>query len=88
MTANGRGASPCAGAHSDRFRCPGRHGQDILRRRIHRLALAGHLRVSEARAIALMHAVGTGTVLTLYQQPGDRRDPGLPVAAREAVIAA
>lgn len=63
-------------------------GMEVLRRRIRRLALAGHLRVSESRAAALLHAVGTGTVLTLLHQPEDRRDPGLSVAAREAVVAA
>jgi hypothetical protein len=36
----------------------------------------------------MVHASGSGTVLTLLAMPEDRRDPGLPEAAREAVIAA
>lgn len=63
-------------------------GLEVLRRRVARIALAGRLRVSESRAIALLHAVGTGTVLALLGQPEARRDPGLSAAAREAVIAA
>lgn len=63
-------------------------GMEILRRRIRNLALAGRLRVSEARAADLLHAMGVGTVLTLLGQPEDRRDPGLSEAAREAVLAA
>ncbi len=63
-------------------------GLDVLRRRVRRIALAGRLRVSERRAVALLHAVGTGTVLGLLSQPEERRDPGLSEAAREAVVAA
>ena len=39
-------------------------------------------------AADLVHASGLGTVLALLATPEDRRDPGLPEAAREAVIAA
>lgn len=63
-------------------------GLDVLRQRIRNVALAGQLRVSEERAVALMHAVGTGTVLALLGQPAGQRDAGLATAAREAVIAA
>ena len=63
-------------------------GMEILQRRMRNIALSGRLRVSEARAIALLHAVGTGTILTLLAQPEERRDPGLSDAAREAVIRA
>ena len=63
-------------------------GMEILQRRIRNIALAGRLRTSEERAIALMHAVGTGTVLTLLARPEGQRDPGLSAAAREAVISA
>jgi hypothetical protein len=63
-------------------------GLEVLRRRIRHIALAGRLRVSEERAIALVQAAGTGTVFTLLAQPAARRDPGLSVAAREAVVSA
>ena len=63
-------------------------GLDVLRRRIRNIALAGRLRVSEARAVALLQSVCVGTVLTLLDQAAERRDPGLPEAAREAVVAA
>ncbi|MFZ6181236.1 TetR family transcriptional regulator [Nannocystis pusilla] len=63
-------------------------GLDVLRQRIRRIALADRLRISEPRALALVHAMGTGTVLTLLAQPAQRRDPGLSDAAREAVMAA
>jgi len=63
-------------------------GLEVLRRRIRNIALAGRLRVSEERAIALVQATGIGTVLTLLTQPAPRRDPGLSAAAREAVVAA
>jgi len=63
-------------------------GLEVLRRRIRNIALAGRLRVSEERAIALVQATGIGTVLTLLAQPLERRDPGMSVAAREAVVAA
>ncbi len=60
----------------------------ILREHIHRVAAAGRLRVSEARAADLVHAAGSGTVFALLAQPVEERDPGLSQAAREAVIAA
>lgn len=63
-------------------------GLEVLRRRVRRIALAGRLRVSESRAVALLHAVGTGTVLALLEVEEERRDPGLSQAAREAVMAA
>lgn len=60
----------------------------ILQERIRRIAAAGRLRVSEQKAADLVHAAGSGTVLTLLAMPEDRRDPGLSEAAREAVIVA
>lgn len=63
-------------------------GLDVLRQRIRNIALAGRLRMSEGRAVALLHSVGTGTVLTLLGLPEARRDRGLSEAAREAVLAA
>lgn len=63
-------------------------GLEVLRQRVRRVALAGRLRVSEQRAVALLHAAGTGTVLTLLAQAEAQRDAGLSVTAREAVVAA
>ena len=63
-------------------------GLNVLRQRVRNIALAGRLRVSEERAINLLHSVGTGTVLTLLRQPKEQRDQGLSATAREAVVAA
>ncbi len=63
-------------------------GLEILRQKINDIAKAGRLRVSEQRAVALVHSACTGTILTLLGQPEALRDEGLSKAAREAVIAA
>ncbi|RKH50485.1 TetR/AcrR family transcriptional regulator [Corallococcus sp. AB050B] len=63
-------------------------GNDLLRRRIRNIALAGRLKVSEERALGLVAAMANGAVLTLLRQPEGQRDRGLSDAAREAVIAA
>ena len=63
-------------------------GMEVLRRRVRSIAQAGRLRMSEERAINLLHSVGTGTVLSLLSTPVDRRDPGLSDIAREAVLSA
>lgn len=55
---------------------------------VRRLAVAGLLRVSEARAAHLVHAAGCGMVFTLLAMPEDQRDLGLSAIAREAVVAA
>ncbi|MBM2615985.1 TetR/AcrR family transcriptional regulator [Actinoplanes sp. LDG1-06] len=60
-------------------------GIEVLRRRVHRLATAGLLRVDEARATDMIHAAGSGTVLALLQTPAEARDPGLADAMFEAV---
>ncbi|MDD7968530.1 TetR/AcrR family transcriptional regulator [Actinomycetospora lemnae] len=60
----------------------------VLSKHIGRIAEAGRLRVPEARAVALVRAVGEGTTLTLLTTPEDQRDPELATTAREAVIAA
>lgn len=60
----------------------------VLAGHVHRIALAGRLRVPEPRATALLHAAGTGAVLALIgREPADR-DPGLSTLVREAAIAA
>ncbi|MEV0664545.1 TetR/AcrR family transcriptional regulator [Actinomadura luteofluorescens] len=63
-------------------------GIEILSARVRRIAEAGRLRVSEERAVRLVHAAGSGTTIALIAMPEDGRDPGLSVMAREAVIAA
>ena len=63
-------------------------GLEVLRKRVRRLALTGRLKVSETRAVALLQAMGNGTVLTLLSQPESARDPEFPAVAREAVISA
>ena len=63
LSAPGRATSPAVAA-----------GVDVLRARVRRLAMTGLLRVDEARALALIHAAGTGTVLALLQTPVAERD--------------
>ncbi|HXP57111.1 MAG TPA: TetR/AcrR family transcriptional regulator [Streptosporangiaceae bacterium] len=63
-------------------------GSDILKARIHRLAEAGRLRVTERRADELIRAAGTGVVFTLIDQAADERDEGLADIAWAAVCAA
>lgn len=60
-------------------------GLAVLRTRVHRVAAAGRLRVPERRAVDLLHAAGTGAVLTLLATPPDDRDPALADAMYEAV---
>lgn len=55
---------------------------------VHRIAVAGRLRVPEGRAVGLVHSAGSGAALSLIAVPPEKRDPGLSHAAREAVIAA
>jgi AcrR family transcriptional regulator len=63
-------------------------GLQVLERHVHRIAAAGRLRVSERRAVELVHAAGVGTVLALLATPEDARDLALSETAREAVLAA
>ena len=63
-------------------------GMQVLRARVHAIADAGRVKVSEPRATALLHAVCTGTVLALLADPPESRDEGLSTAARDAVLAA
>ncbi len=62
-------------------------GVQVLRTKIRRIAAAGLLRVDEQRALQIVHAAGTGTVLALLGTPADDRDPGLSAAMFEAVTA-
>ena len=59
----------------------------MLAARVHRVALAGRLAVGEQRAIDLIHAAGTGVVLSLLGQPADERDPTLADVTLGAVLA-
>lgn len=63
-------------------------GQDVLRRRVHRLAEAGLLRVDEDRATDLIHAAGSGAVVALLAQPPADRDLSLATAMFDAIAAA
>ena len=63
-------------------------GADVLRARVHRVAEAGRLRVTEPRAVDLIRAAGTGVVLTLIDQPEAERDEALADTAWESVCAA
>ena len=62
-------------------------GLSVLARRVHRVARAGRLRVTEEHAVDLIHACGTGTVLSLVAKSPEAQDD-LALAAREAVMAA
>ncbi len=61
-------------------------GKHVLESRVHRIAVTGRLRVSEQRAVDLIQAAGTGTVLTILSTPPDERDPGLAENMYEAVL--
>jgi AcrR family transcriptional regulator len=63
-------------------------GLAVLRERVRRIARAGRLRMPEDRAVALIHATGSGTVATLLATPDAGRDPELARTARETVLAA
>ncbi|MEV7046674.1 helix-turn-helix domain-containing protein [Amycolatopsis sp. NPDC051061] len=62
-------------------------GLAVLRARVHRIAEAGRLRVPEPLAVELVHAAGTGAVLTLLARAPADRDPGLAETMYEAVLA-
>ncbi|MFD8499226.1 TetR/AcrR family transcriptional regulator [Amycolatopsis sp. NPDC059657] len=63
-------------------------GLEVLRTRVRRVAAAGRLRVTERRAVDLIHAAGTGAVLTLLSTPPEQRDPELADAMYETVARA
>jgi AcrR family transcriptional regulator len=63
-------------------------GAAVLQARVHRVAEAGRLRVTERRAVELIRAAGTGVVFTLIDQPEDERDDGLAATAWASVCAA
>lgn len=61
-------------------------GIAVLHERIRRLASAGIMRVSEERALWMIHAAGAGAVVALLEMPSDRRDLGLANALFESVL--
>lgn len=63
-------------------------GIEILERRVRRLATAGRLRVDERRAVGMIHAAGTGTILALLGTPAGERDLGLADAMVDATVKA
>jgi len=65
-----------------------RAGREVLRSRVHRVALAGLLRVPEERCVDLVQSAGTGLIQTLLATPVPDRDPHLAAAAWDAVAAA
>jgi len=62
-------------------------GAGVLRARVHRVAEAGRLRVSERRAVELIQAAGTGVVFTLIDQAAEERDDTLAGTAWDSVCA-
>lgn len=63
-----------------------RAGKEVLAARLHRLAIAGRLRVPEPEAVALIQAAGSGTIQSLLATPSEQRDPALGTAMLEAVL--
>jgi AcrR family transcriptional regulator len=61
-------------------------GREVLSTRIHRIAAAGLLRVSEDRATDLVQAAGIGVIQSLLSMTDDRRDVTLAEAMYEAVL--
>lgn len=65
-----------------------RAGREVLRARVHRVALAGRLRVPEERCVDVVQSAGTGVIQTLLATPAPDRDPDLAPAVWDAVAAA
>ena len=63
-------------------------GIEVLRTRVRRIAEAGLLRVTEQRAVEMIDAAGTGTVLALIGTAAGRRDPSLSEVMFDAVAGA
>jgi len=65
-----------------------REAAEILHGLVSRVAEAGQLRVGVDRAVRMIHAAGTGVILTLLGTAPEERDPALSEMAREAILAA
>ena len=61
-------------------------GKAVLVARVHRLAMAGRLRVTEQRAVDLIQAAGIGIIQSLLATPAEHRDPELGEAMLNAVL--
>jgi AcrR family transcriptional regulator len=61
-----------------------RSGRAVLAARVHRIAVAGRLRVSEDRAVGIIQAAGVGAIQTLLASP--EQDAGLADAMYQAVL--
>ncbi|MFZ0090615.1 MAG: TetR/AcrR family transcriptional regulator [Solirubrobacteraceae bacterium] len=69
-------------------RSPGaQSGKRVLEARVHRVAAAGRLRVSEPRAVGMIQAAGIGVIQTLLATPPEHHDPDLADAMYDAVLA-
>jgi AcrR family transcriptional regulator len=69
-------------------RSPGaQSGKRVLEARVHRVAAAGRLRVSEPRAVDMIQAAGIGVIQTLLAAPPEHRDPDLADAMYDAILA-
>jgi AcrR family transcriptional regulator len=69
-------------------RSPGaQSGKRVLEARVHRVAAAGRLRVSEPRAVGMIQAAGIGVIQTLLTTPPEHHDPDLAEAMYDAVLA-
>ena len=77
MVSAGAGASPAV-----------QRGTEVLRGKIAAVALAGRLRMPQARALQLFHAAATGVTLLFLRQAPEQRDMTLSHQARDAAIAA
>jgi AcrR family transcriptional regulator len=77
-----------AGLRTPEGRAAAATGVGVLRARVHRVAEAGRLCVTERRAVELIQAAGTGVVFTLIDQADDERDDTLADTAWESVCAA
>ncbi|MGI4829123.1 MAG: TetR/AcrR family transcriptional regulator [Janthinobacterium lividum] len=75
-------ADPRAGAHSP----AAQQAFGLLDQHMQRVAAAGRLRVSVARACALYHAAAVGVVMLLLSQAPERRDLGLSATARDHAL--
>jgi AcrR family transcriptional regulator len=62
-------------------------GKGILEARVHRVAAAGRLRVSQPRAVGMIQAAGIGVIQTLLATPPEHHDPDLADAMFDAVLA-
>lgn len=63
-----------------------RSGKAVLEARIHRVAVAGRLKVPERRAVELFQAAGLGVIATVLATAPNERDPGLTDAVLEGVL--